>query len=307
MKVHLDTDIGGDIDDVCALAMLLKWSDLEITGITTVAEEHGRRAGYVRSMLELAGRGEIPLAAGADLDEGHFRFKTLGYPSDIDYWGEVVMSQPGPVDVALDLLKSSIEQGAIVVAIGPFTNLMLLGNKHPGILQKANLFLMGGYVHDIPPEYPQFSKHDDWNIQLDVQSARYVLEHAHPTLITLTVSCQTALRRANLSRLKQAGRLGQLVAQQAECCARDDGFEQKYGAAYPGVPDDIINFLHDPLACAIALGWRHGVEIETLPLRIESQDAWLYEIPDGNGIPTQVVTKIDGSAFNEFWLDTICR
>jgi hypothetical protein len=23
--VHLDTDIGGDIDDLCALAMLLRW------------------------------------------------------------------------------------------------------------------------------------------------------------------------------------------------------------------------------------------------------------------------------------------
>jgi hypothetical protein len=28
--VHVDTDIGGDIDDLCALAMLLRWS-----GVTT--------------------------------------------------------------------------------------------------------------------------------------------------------------------------------------------------------------------------------------------------------------------------------
>ncbi|RPI99364.1 MAG: nucleoside hydrolase, partial [Chloroflexi bacterium] len=46
MKIHLDTDIGGDLDDLCALAMLLKWPDLDITGVTTVAEEQGRRAGY---------------------------------------------------------------------------------------------------------------------------------------------------------------------------------------------------------------------------------------------------------------------
>ncbi len=30
--VHLDTDIGGDPDDVCALAMLLGWPDVEIVG-----------------------------------------------------------------------------------------------------------------------------------------------------------------------------------------------------------------------------------------------------------------------------------
>ncbi len=40
-KIHLDTDIGGDMDDLCALAMLLKWPDLEITGVTTVSEDQG--------------------------------------------------------------------------------------------------------------------------------------------------------------------------------------------------------------------------------------------------------------------------
>ena len=54
-KIHLDTDIGGDMDDVCALAMLLKWPDLEITGVTTVSEEQGRRAGYVHYVLSLVG------------------------------------------------------------------------------------------------------------------------------------------------------------------------------------------------------------------------------------------------------------
>jgi hypothetical protein len=29
MKVHLDTDFGGDPDDACALAMLLGWSGID--------------------------------------------------------------------------------------------------------------------------------------------------------------------------------------------------------------------------------------------------------------------------------------
>ena len=52
-KIHLDTDLGGDIDDICALAMLLRWPDAYFSGITTVAEEDGRRAGYVRYVLEV--------------------------------------------------------------------------------------------------------------------------------------------------------------------------------------------------------------------------------------------------------------
>jgi hypothetical protein len=27
------------------------------------------------------------------------------------------------------------------------------------------------------------------------------------------------------------------------------------GRAHAGLPDDIVNFHHDPLTCAVALGW----------------------------------------------------
>src|SRR5512147_501360 len=73
MRIHLDTDLGGDIDDLCALALLLHLPGLELTGITTVAEHAGRRAGYVRSVLQLAGRQGIPVAAGADASLGVYR------------------------------------------------------------------------------------------------------------------------------------------------------------------------------------------------------------------------------------------
>lgn len=52
-KIHLDTDLGGDIDDLCALAMLLRWENVELTGITTVAESGGKRAGYTRYVLDI--------------------------------------------------------------------------------------------------------------------------------------------------------------------------------------------------------------------------------------------------------------
>lgn len=77
MKIHLDTDIGGDMDDLCALAMLLKLPHVEITGITTVAEENGRRAGYVRHVLNLAGRTDIPVAAGSLLGPLYATFSPL--------------------------------------------------------------------------------------------------------------------------------------------------------------------------------------------------------------------------------------
>jgi inosine-uridine nucleoside N-ribohydrolase len=67
VRIHLDTDLGGDTDDACALAMLLGWPGVEITGITTVADPAGRRAAYVEYLLRLAGRDDIPLAAGTEV------------------------------------------------------------------------------------------------------------------------------------------------------------------------------------------------------------------------------------------------
>jgi purine nucleosidase len=306
-KVHLDTDLGGDIDDLCALAMLLRWENVEITGITTVAEAGGRRAGYVRHVLEMEGRQSLPVAAGADVRHGYYRYPELGYPKEDRYWSGSVEPIPGPIDGAIQLLKASIEQEATIIAIGPFTNLYLLDLQYPGILQQTDLFLMGGYVYPIRPGFPAWGNDMDWNIQVDVRSARHVIENSNPVLIPLTVTVETALRRSYLGDLKNAGPLGQLLAWQAEAFAIDEQNEKRIGETCEGLPDDIINFLHDPLACAIALGYRVGVEIQEVPLRLEERDGFLYELLDPVGKPTRLVTGVNGPHFNQFWLDQIIK
>jgi Inosine-uridine preferring nucleoside hydrolase len=162
-KIHFDTDIGGDMDDVRALAMILKWPDLEITGVTTVSDEQGRRAGYVHFILSLVGRTDIPFAAGADVSGDYYRYE-LGYPPDEENWPESVTPRPGSPEKAVSLLKRSIEKGAVIVAAGPYTNLMLLEKTYPGILKQSDLFLAGGHVFDVPVEYPQWSNEMDYKL-----------------------------------------------------------------------------------------------------------------------------------------------
>lgn len=301
-KVHLDTDLGGDIDDLCALAMLLRWKDVEITGITTVAEATGRRAGYARYVLNLEGRGNVPVAAGADVSEGFYRYPALDYPDEERYWSKSIPPSPNPLDEALGLLKQSIEQDAAIIAIGPFTNLYLLNLEYPGILMDANLFLMGGYIYPIRAGFPQWGNEMDWNVQVDVRSAKHVIEHSNPTLIPLSVTVETALRRKYLDDVRKSGAVGELVAHQAEAYAIDEQTEKRFGEIYEGLPKDIINFQHDPLACAIALDWNDGVEIKELYLKLEEKDGWLYEHIHPTGRATHVVTKVDAPRFNEFWL-----
>ena len=303
-KLHLDTDIGGDIDDLCALAMVLNWPGVDLLAVTTNQDNSGRRAGYARYALQLAGRDDIPVAAGADASLDCYRIYP-GLPDEAAYWPEPIPPAPGPLDHALDLLQRSIEQGALIAAVGTYTNLALLEKRSPGILRDANLVLMGGYVFPPREGFPTWGNDMDWNVQNDIGSAQTVIERSNPLLVPLTVTVETALRRSHLSALRQAGPLAQLIARQAEAFAVEYGNEAQYGQTCAGLPGDIINFQHDPLACAIALGWHDDGEISEIPLRLAVEDGWLVQRIADDGKPTRVVTRVNGAKFSQYWLDIV--
>ena len=303
IKVHLDTDLGGDIDDLCALAMLLRWPDVGLTGITIVGDTEGVRTGYTRYALALEGRTEIPVAAGADTSGGFYHYEVP--PQDNRYWPAEAVRSPNPPQRAIEMLRKNIEDGATVIAIGPLTNLSMVEGQHPGILERAKLFLMGGFVYPPRAGYPDWKNEFDFNLQVDVKSARHVLSSSNPTLIPISVTAETALRRSSLQRLRAAGSLGEMIAHQAEVFAQDENMDEKYGTTCAKVPHDIVNFQHDPLACAIALGWDDGVEIQELPIVVEERNGWLWERIDEAGRKIRVVTKIDGPRFGEFWVDRV--
>jgi inosine-uridine nucleoside N-ribohydrolase len=302
-KIHIDTDLGGDMDDLCALVMTLRWPGAELIAVTTNQDNAGKRAGMCRYALDLAGRSDIPVAAGADASMDVFRVYA-GLPDEAAYWPEPVTALPGPMEAALDLLVQSIEQGALICGIGTYTNLAFLERRKPGILQRANLFLMGGLVFPIRAGYPQWGNEMDWNVQNDIGSAKLVFENSNPTVIPMTMTVETALRRSHVPALQRGNALARLIARQA------GAFEAEYNNAKQfencsAVPRDIINFQHDPLACAIALGWREGVVIEEVPLVFEEVDGWLVERVHPAGKPTRLVTQIDGARFSEHWLEIV--
>src|SRR3974390_2780149 len=104
--LHLDTDIGGDIDDVCALAMALRWPDCELAAVTTVSELDGKRAGYVRYVLEITGRKDVPVAAGADVSLGCYRHWKPGiHPDQNAFCPAPIEPAPDPDSSALTLLE----------------------------------------------------------------------------------------------------------------------------------------------------------------------------------------------------------
>lgn len=306
VRIHLDTDFAGDTDDAAALAMLLGCPEADITAITTTADPDGRRAGYVRRVLDMAGRGDIPVVAGAgaSLTTGA---EMGGIPDHDRYWGgERVVPQPPSLEGAVDLMRRSLDAGAVLVGIGPYTDLAAVEAAHPGALAEADVVLMGGWVRAPAEGLPPWRAENDWNVQCDTNAAVTVFDAAgRLRLVTLPATLQAHLRAADVPALEAAGPIGRLLARQARAHAEDRGIAA-LAKAHPGLPDDLLNFQYDPVACAVAVGWNMAT-METMHLRPVREGGVLHfeEVADGKAV--EVATAVDGDAFSGMWLQAVAN
>ena len=301
MRVHLDTDIGSDTDDLCALAMLLGWPGVEVVAVTTNTDPGGRRAGYAAYALRLAGREDVPVIAGAEgtLSEPIVPF---AFP---EYWPEPIAPKPAAPDATIGALAESVRSGATIVTIGPLTNLALLEVLRPGSLRRAELVMMGGHVTETRDGSPPVGVHEDFNMQQDRLAASIVLRSSAPLLVPVGITVEVALRGRHLPRLRDAGPLGRLIADQAEARARDEGMAD-LARRFERLPPDLLNFQHDPLACAVAVGW-DGVEVKEIPTALELGNDRLGTTRRGGAPPLRVVTAVDAPRFEEVWLQAVER
>lgn len=182
-------------------------------------------------------------------------------------------ARPSSPGAALDPLERSLDAGATLVAIGPYTNLALLEISHAGSLARQPVVAMGGWVQLPAPDLPQWGPEMDFNVQWDTRAAEVVAATAQLILVTLSATLTAHLRRADLHRLRTAGPLGELLARQSEAHAEANHMEQ-LGREHSGLPDDLLNFQYDPAACAVAVGWS-GATVEEMWLRPVQRDGVL--------------------------------
>ena len=301
-RIHLDTDLGSDTDDLAALAMLLGWPDVELTGITTVSDPDGRRAGMTAYGLELAGRADVPVTAGADGSLAGFTIPLAFYEH---HWPDPIELRPSPPGAASDALIAAAERGDTIVAIGPYTNLAIVEAIRPGLLTSTEVVVMGGHVPPMPEGYPTWDSAIDTNVQQDAFASAVVLGRCDPTVVPLVACGRVTLRASQLQALRAGGPLARLVADQAEALGRDHGMTE-LGRSFASLPDDLLNFQYDPLACAVAAGWE-GVTIEELPIDARLADG-LLRLAMEDGAPRRpIVTDVDPAAFDAAWLEAVLR
>lgn len=73
---------------------------MEVVGVTTVLDSAGARAGYVREVLRLAGRSEVPVAAGAQATLSANGPPNRPPRSGVRNWPTPVAAAPGPLAAA---------------------------------------------------------------------------------------------------------------------------------------------------------------------------------------------------------------
>jgi purine nucleosidase len=210
-ELIIDTD--GGVDDCVAIWAALTDPGIEVVGITTTDGSVAQPAATVSvlTLLEAAGRTDIPVAAGVPGTAGPSpAVEPAAFIHGEDGQGNTFRT-PSPghqaVDVtAVDLLRRLVaaRPGVIsVLALGPLTNLGHLLRQHPDwAADVAELVVMGGAIAVCGNAQPAAEA----NIAGDPEAARLVVQapwRTPPLLVPLDATYQATLRDQEFDLLAQ--------------------------------------------------------------------------------------------------------
>ena len=199
-RIIFDTDIGTDIDDAYALALILASEELDLQGVTVGFGQTDQRARLALRMLYEAGRESVPVAVGrvtsgvgevgqAGWAASHEASQPLQQPA-AEYLVEQVNRAPGEITL---------------LAVGPLTNLADALQLDPQLPTKvAEIVMMGGclgWPEGATPEiFPEY------NIKGDIAAAQAVIACGASLLMVPTdVTMKMLLSADDRQLLAEAG------------------------------------------------------------------------------------------------------
>ena len=212
-KIVLDTDPGHD--DAIAILLALASPEVEVLGITSVSGNQTleKTTANALRVLELAGRGDVPVASGASAPlerklvvaahvhgESGLDGPTLPPPSlapvsedAVEWMAGVVADAAGPVTL---------------IPTGPLTNVARYLDEH-GAEGLERIVLMGGAIAE-----GNMTPAAEFNVWADPEAAQAVLDAPlDVTMIGLDVTHKAVTGPDVQRRLRDAGSIGVFVAE----------------------------------------------------------------------------------------------
>ncbi|WP_089405394.1 nucleoside hydrolase [Geodermatophilus saharensis] len=212
----IDTDPG--IDDALAILLALASPEVDLRLVTTTHGnvELAQTTDNALRVLHLAGRSDVPVAAGAAESLVYPQPERAGHVHGQTGLGGAQLApspaavDPRPAVVALAELLLASEEPVTVAAIGPWTNVALLLATYPQAAARIDrLVLMGGSAS----RGGNVTAAAEFNVWADPEAAARVLGSAVPTvLVGLDVTVPTVLGEDGIARFAAAGPVGATAA-----------------------------------------------------------------------------------------------
>jgi inosine-uridine nucleoside N-ribohydrolase len=234
VHVLLDTDIGDDIDDALALALILRSPEISLRGVSTVFGDTASRARLAAHLLTVFGREDVPVAAGiaTPLQPRH---RPSGVP-------QAAILDPRDRSPALSklsgpqlIIETALAHPArlTLLCIGPLTNVATALQQEPHLFMAIRNIVMMGGTSNLP--------YAEWNVRSDARAAQIVLAAGIPiTMIGWNVTMRCRLRQEDIALLRRQ------PSAQAQLLARLLAVWQRHRPRWhPALP-----YLHDPLTVA---------------------------------------------------------
>jgi purine nucleosidase len=250
-RMILDVDTG--IDDAMAILYALARPGISLEALTTTfgnTDVDTATANTLR-ILELAGRGEIPVARGSGRSLLRPFVKGADHVHGANGLGEVVLPMPKAQPVAehaADLIIRMARENPRAITlcpVGPITNVALALAKAPDIAALLKEIVIMGSTIFHPGIQGIPSPMADANFWNDPEAAQIVLRSgAKIVLVGMDVTMPTRLTRAMREEIaREGGQVGATMMKIAQF------YVDSYAKMYPGIDGC---GLHDPLAVAIA-------------------------------------------------------
>jgi inosine-uridine nucleoside N-ribohydrolase len=210
----IDCDTGKD--DAVALLLACASPEVDLIGVTTVAGnvELEKTTRNTLAILELAGRDDIPVAAGADRPLIR-ELGTAAYVHGNTGLGSLELPEPSrPVERqhAVDFLAEKIldaPEPVTLAPIGPATNVALLLARYPEVAGRLERIVSMQGAIGLGNRTPAA----EFNTWVDPEAAKRMfgagIEH---TMVGLDVTNPARIMPEHVERMRASGRVGTAVA-----------------------------------------------------------------------------------------------